>query len=32
VLAPRHREVRNLLTALVLSQGVPMLQAGDDLP
>src|SRR4051795_145133 len=29
--ALRHRQVRNLLLTLVLSQGVPMLQAGDEL-
>jgi glycogen operon protein len=30
VLALRKRQVRNLLATLVLSQGVPMLQAGDE--
>ncbi len=30
VLALRHRQIRNLLATLVLSQGVPMLQAGDE--
>jgi len=31
VLGLRARQVRNLLLTLVLSQGVPMLQAGDEL-
>jgi isoamylase len=31
VLALRARQVRNLLTTLLLSQGVPMLLAGDEL-
>jgi glycogen operon protein len=31
VTAVRARQVRNLLLTLVLSQGVPMLQAGDEL-
>jgi isoamylase len=31
ITALRRRQVRNLLTTLVLSQGVPMLQAGDEL-
>jgi isoamylase len=31
VLSLRARQVRNLLLTLVLSQGVPMLQAGDEL-
>jgi glycogen operon protein len=30
VVAVRRRQVRNLLLTLVLSQGVPMLQAGDE--
>ena len=30
VLALRKRQMRNLLATLVLSQGVPMLQAGDE--
>jgi isoamylase len=30
VLALRKRQIRNLLATLVLSQGVPMLQAGDE--
>jgi glycogen operon protein len=30
ITALRRRQVRNLLTTLVLSQGVPMLQAGDE--
>jgi isoamylase len=30
VLAFRHRQVRNFLATLLLSQGVPMLQAGDE--
>ena len=30
VVALRRRQVRNLLLTLVLSQGVPMLQAGDE--
>jgi glycogen operon protein len=31
VLALRERQVRNLLSTLLLSQGVPMLRAGDEL-
>jgi glycogen operon protein len=31
VLALRRRQMRNLLATLILSQGVPMLQAGDEL-
>ncbi|HEY1619493.1 MAG TPA: glycogen debranching protein GlgX [Streptosporangiaceae bacterium] len=31
VLALRHRQQRNFLTTLLLSQGVPMLTAGDEL-
>jgi glycogen operon protein len=31
VLALRRRQVRNLMTTLLLSQGVPMLLAGDEL-
>jgi glycogen operon protein len=31
VLALRRRQVRNLLTTLLLSQGVPMLVAGDEM-
>jgi isoamylase len=31
VLALRHRQQRNFLTTLLLSQGVPMLLAGDEL-
>jgi glycogen operon protein len=30
ITALRRRQVRNLLTTLVLSQGVPLLQAGDE--
>ncbi len=30
ITAPRHRQVRNLLATLLLSQGVPMLSAGDE--
>jgi len=30
VLALRRRQVRNMLATLILSQGVPMLQAGDE--
>jgi glycogen operon protein len=30
IVAVRRRQVRNLLLTLVLSQGVPMLQAGDE--
>jgi glycogen operon protein len=30
VLALRRRQMRNLLATLILSQGVPMLQAGDE--
>jgi glycogen operon protein len=30
VLAVRRRQVRNMLATLILSQGVPMLQAGDE--
>jgi glycogen operon protein len=30
IMALRRRQVRNLLLTLVLSQGVPMLQAGDE--
>ena len=28
----RQRQMRNLIGTLLLSQGVPMLQAGDELP
>ena len=31
ILALRHRQRRNLLTTLILAQGVPMLVAGDEL-
>ncbi len=31
ILALRHRQVRNCLTILLLSQGVPMLLAGDEM-
>ncbi len=31
VLALRHRQTRNLLTTLLLSQGVPMLLGGDEM-
>ena len=31
VIAARNRDVRNLLTTVLLSQGVPMLLAGDEL-
>ena len=31
ILARRHRQARNFLTVLMLSRGVPMLRAGDEL-
>ncbi len=31
ILAARHQQQRNLLATLLVSQGVPMLQAGDEL-